>query len=230
MPARQRAAIVASNLLVPAGVLLFGWNAAAAIFLIWLDTLLVSLQLGALAFAAAKPTVAPPAGMHKGGWWIGVGIGMAFFVPVFFAPPFVVGLELHEMLQPQFPQGPLAAAFADRIIYLWIALEVVVRGVQVLARARDILHNPAASQSFTAQALDQFFGLMFRAIILINLAWLSSWFGRPGLLVFLFAASAFLVYTELHENWVRQLYSRLRQWEEELRARAKERNERAGRG
>jgi hypothetical protein len=221
---RHSAAIVASNLLAPAGVLLLGWNAAEAIFLIWLDTLLVSLQLGALALAAATRTFAPPAGMHKGGWWIGVGMGMLFIAPVFFAPPFVVGIELHETLKPQFPQGPLAAAFADRMIYLWIAVEVLVRGFQVLARASDILHNTAAIESFTARALDQLFGLMFRAVILINLAWLSSWFGRPGLLLFLFASSAFLVYTELHENWVRQLYGRLLRWEEELRARAKDRS------
>ena len=223
MPPRQRAAIIAANLLVPVGVLLFGWNAAAAVFLIWLDTLLVSLTLGALIFAALSPILAPPPGTPRGGWMIGIGVGMAFVAPMFFAPPFVVGLELYESLRAQFPEGPLTAAFADRIIYLWIAIEVVTRGFQVLARASEILHTPAAAASFTAQIAEQFLALMFRAVILIHLAWLSSWFGRPGLLVFLFAASAFLVYTELHENWLRQLYGRLRQWEEDLKERAKNR-------
>jgi hypothetical protein len=37
-------------------------------------------------------------------------------------------------------------------------------------------------------------------VILIALAWLSSWIGRPGLLVFLFAAAAFLIYSELRKN------------------------------
>jgi hypothetical protein len=65
---------------------------------------------------------------------------------------------------------------------------------------------------------------MFRAVILIWLAWLASALGRPGLLIFLFAASAFLMYTELHENWLAQLYRRLRRWEDELRSRAKDRS------
>lgn len=80
----NRAAVIAANLMVPAGVLLFGWNAAAAVFLIWLDTLLVSLQLGALLFALAKPLLAPaPGTQHTGAWWVGVGIGMGFIAPLF---------------------------------------------------------------------------------------------------------------------------------------------------
>ena len=64
---------------------------------------------------------------------------------------------------------------------------------------------------------------MFRMVILIHLAWLASWFARPGLLVFLFTAGAFLAYTELHEDWLRRLYGRWRRLEEQLRARAKNR-------
>ena len=41
---------------------------------------------------------------------------------------------------------------------------------------------------------------MYRMAILIALAWLSSWIGRPGLLVFIFAVAGFLIFTELHEN------------------------------
>ena len=223
MPPRQRAAIVAANLLVPVGVLLFGWSAAAAVFLIWLDTLLVSLTLGVLIFAAVSPTLAPPPDTHRGGWMIGIGTGMAFVAPIFLAGPFVLGLELYDWLKPQFPQGPFAAAFADRVIYLWIAIEVVIRGFQVLARAGDIVRKPAVAASFMPQIGEQFLGLMFRMVILINLAWLSSWFGRPGLLIFLFAASAFLAYVELHENWLGRLFGRLRQWEEDLKERAKNR-------
>lgn len=219
MPSRQRASIIASNLLVPAGVLLFGWNAAAAIFLIWLDTLIVSLQLGALILAAASPFLARPAGTHRGGWMIGISIGLAFVAPAFFAPPFMVGAELYDLLKPQFPQGPLAAAFADRLIFLWIGIEIVIRGWQVLVRAGEILQRPAAAASFKAEGLDQFLGLMFRMIVLLALAWLASWFGRPGLLLFLFAASAFFIYTDLHENWLRHLAGAALRWAEAHRAR-----------
>jgi len=204
----RRAGIIAANLLVPAGVLLFGWNAAAAIFLIWLDMLLVSLGLGALVFAAFSPLLIAPAGVHKGGWMIGIGIGMLFVAPIFIAPPLVVGLELYDSAKAQFPQGPVAAAFADRVIYLWIAMEIAVRGFQVLARASEIANKPAAAGSFMPQIGEQVLALMFRAVILVHLAWLSSRFGRPGLLAFLFAASAFLMVTELHENWLARLYSR----------------------
>ena len=196
----RRAAIIAANLLVPVGVLAFGWNGAAAIFLIWLDTLLVSLLLGALIIAALSPLLAPPAELHRGGWMIGVGIGMAFAAPLFFVPPIVVGLELYDWLKPQFPEGPLVAAFADRVIYLWIALEVLIRGDYVFARARKILQQPALAASFAVQTTTQVLALTYRMVILIGLAWLSSWVGRPGLLVFLFAASAFLIYSELHKN------------------------------
>jgi hypothetical protein len=196
----RRAEIIAANLLVPVGVLAFGWNGAAAVFLIWLDTLLVSLQLGALVFAAVNPLLAPPADTHRGGWTIGVGIGMAFAAPMFFVPPFVVGLELYEWLKPQFPEGPLSAAFADRIIYVWIAIGVLIRGDYVLARARKILQQPAVAASFAVQTMTQLLALMYRMVILIGLAWLSSWTGRPGLLVFLFAAAAFLIYSELRKN------------------------------
>jgi hypothetical protein len=214
-------AVVVANLLVPAGVLLFGWNAAAAVFLIWLDTAIVSLRLAVLIFAAASPLFVRPPGTHRGGWMIGIGIGMAFFAPIFVAAPLMVGMELYDSLRTQFPQGPLAAAFADPVIYLWIAIEIALRGVQVLGRAREILSQPALAASFTAQIAEQFLALMFRMVILIHLAWLASWFARPGLLLFLFAASAFLAYTELHENWLRQLYGRWRRLEEQLRARAK---------
>jgi hypothetical protein len=217
LPPGQRATIVGANFLVPAGVLFFGWNAAAAVFLIWLDMLLFSVRLGVLVFAAVSPLLAAPAGTHRGGWMIGIGIGMLFVAPIFIAPPLMVGLELYDSLKGQFPQGPLAAAFADRVIYLWIAIEIAVRGFQMLRkRAVDAL--------VIAQIGEQVLGLMFRAVILIWLAWLASALGRPGLLIFLFAASAFLMYTELHENWLAQLYRRLRRWEDELRSRAKDRS------
>jgi hypothetical protein len=203
LPPGQRASIIAANLLVPAGVLFFGWNAAAAVFLIWLDMLLFSIRLGVLVFAAVSPLLAAPPDTHKAGWAIGTGIGMLFVAPVFVAPPLMVGLELYDALKPQFPQGPLAAAFADRVIYLWIAIELAVRGFQILQKR-------AAGGLAIAQIGEQVLGLMFRAVILIWLAWLASALGRPGLLVFLFAASAFLMYTELHENWLAQLYRRLR--------------------
>ena len=129
-------------------MLAFGWNAAAAVFLIWLDTLLVSLALGAIIFAAVSPALAAPPGTHKGGWRIGIGLGLLFVVPMFFAGPLVLAAELYDSLRPQFPQGPLAAAFADRVIYLWIALELVVRGFQVLgARARSSTSPPRRYRS-----------------------------------------------------------------------------------
>jgi len=198
----RRAEIIAANLLVPVGVLAFGWNGAAAVFLIWLDTLLVSLQLGALIFAAVSPLLAPPADTRRDGWTIGVGIGigMAFVAPMFFVPPVVVGFELYDWLKPQFPEGPLAAAFNDRVIYVWIALGVLIRGDHVLARARKILQQPALGASFPVQATTQLLALMYRMVILIGLAWLSSWIGRGGLLIFLFAASAFLIYSELRKT------------------------------
>ena len=196
----RRAEIIAANLIVPVGVLAFGWNGAAAVFLIWLDTLLVSLQLGALIFAALSPRLAPPAGTQRAGWTIGVGIGVMFAAPMFFVPPIVVGVELYDWLKPQFPEGPLAAVFTDRIIYVWIAIGVLIRGDYVLARVRKILQQPAPEPSFAAQTMTQLLALMYRMVILIGLAWLSSWIGRPGLLVFLFAASVLLIYTELHEN------------------------------
>jgi hypothetical protein len=219
------AAVVAANLLVPAGVLVFGWNAAAAAFLIWLDTLLYSLTLGALGLAAARRSFAPPPEMQrqKAGWWAGIGLGMLFVAPVFFAPPVVLGLELHDALRRHFPQGPLAAAFADRAIYLWIVLALVIRSLQVSSLAREILGNAALVESIGARAADQLLGLVLRAVILIHLAWLVAWFGRPGLLVFLFAASAFLAYTELHEDWVRRGLRRLQRWEARLKERARNR-------
>jgi hypothetical protein len=222
---KGNATVIAANLLVPAGVLLFGWNIATAVFLIWLDALLYSLQLGVLVFALAKPTFAPPAGTpHPAAWRVGIGIGMAFFMPLFFVPPLVLGAELHDLLRPQFPQGPLAAAFSQRLIFLWIAIEVVVRGLQVLSRASELLNKPAAASSFGARAGYVFLGLMYRMVILLWLAWASAWFGRAGLLVFLFLAGALLAYTELHEDWVRHLYARFRLWEERLRSRAKDRS------
>jgi hypothetical protein len=148
---------------------------------------------------------------------IGIGIGMLFVAPIFIAPPLMVGLELYDSLKGQFPQGPLAAAFADRVIHLWIAIEIAVRGFQMLRKH-------AVDALVIAQIGEQVLGLMFRAVILIWLAWLASALGRPGLLIFLFAASAFLMYTELHENWLAQLYRRLRRWEDELRSRAKDRS------
>jgi hypothetical protein len=196
---------------VPFGVLLLGWNAAAAVFLVWLDTLLVSLQLGALAVAAVIRGLPPQAGVHRGGWWIGVGLGMLFVAPVFFAPPLVLGMELHDALRPQFPAGPLAAAFADRVIYLWIALEVLFRIGQVRARWREISDPAVPLESFAPRAADQLLGLILRAVILIHLAWLSAWLGRGGLLAFLFAAGAFLAYVESYEDWARRLLQRLQQ-------------------
>jgi hypothetical protein len=222
---KGNAIIIAANLLVPAGVLLFGWNIAAAVLLIWLDALLFSLQLGVLMFALAKPAFAPPAGtLHTTAWWVGVGIGTAFFVPVFFVPPLVLGAELHDLLRPQFPQGPLAAALSQRLIFLCIAIEVVMRGLQVRSRASELLNTPAAASSFGAQGWYMLVGLMYRMVILLGLAWASAWFGRSGLLVFLFLAGALLAYTELHEDWVRHLYARFRLWEERLRSRAKDRS------
>jgi len=191
----RRAEIIAANLIVPVGVLAFGWNGAAAIFLIWLDTLLVSLLLVVLIVAARGPLLAPPADMPRGGWMLGIGV----VAPVFFVPP-LVGLELYDWLKPQFPEGPLAAAFTDRIIYVWIAIGVLIRGDYVLARARKILQQPALAPSFAVQTTTQLLALMYRLVILIALAWLSSWTGRPGLLAFLFAAAAFLIYSELRKN------------------------------
>jgi hypothetical protein len=200
---------------VPLGVLLFNWNAAAALFLIWLDTLLVGLQLGALVLAAAVRSLPPPAGTPRGGWWIGIGLGMLFVAPLFFAPPLVLGMELHDALKPHFPAGPLAAAFADRIVYAWIALEVVLRGWHVVMRWRDSSSRPL--ESLALPIADQLLGLVFRVVVLLHLAWLSAWLGRLGLLAFLFAAGAFLACAESHENWVRRLFQRLQQWQVERR-------------
>jgi hypothetical protein len=222
LPREQRIAVVVANLLVPGGVLLLGWNAAAAAFLIWLDMALVSLGLGVLVFAALRPTLPTPPGTHRGGWLIGVGIGMLFVAPIFIAPPLLVGMEIHDSLRAQFPQGLLAAAFADRAIYLWIAIELVTRGFQVLARAGQMARQSAAAASFVPQIGEQVMALMFRAVILIHLAWLAAWLGRAGLVAFLFGASAFLMYTELHENWLRRLHGRLLQFEAKLKERAKE--------
>jgi hypothetical protein len=219
----NRAAVIAANLMVPAGVLLFGWNAAAAVFLIWLDTLLVSLQLGVLLFALAKPLLAPaPATQHTAAWWVGVGIGMAFVAPLFFAPPLVLGAHLHDALRPQFPQGPLAAAFASHLMFLWIGIEVTLRGIQVIGRAQDLINRPLAAASFSAQAVYQLIGLAWRMLILMALAWMASGFGRAGLIAFLFAVAAFLAYTELHEDWVGRLYRWFEHKEKELRARRRE--------
>jgi hypothetical protein len=211
MNRRRQASIVAANLLAPLGVLAFGWNAAAAVFLVWLDTLLVSLQLGALALAAGIRGLPAPAGTHRGGWWIGIGLGMLFVAPLFFAPPLLLGMELHDALRPQFPAGPLAAAFADRGVYLWIALEVLVRGWQVCLRWREVADPAFALDAFAPRAADQLLGLVFRTVVLIHLAWLAAWLGRPGLIVFLVAAGAFLAYAESHEDWVRRLLQRLQQ-------------------
>lgn len=200
---------MAANLLVPAGVLLFGWNAAAAVFLLWLDTLLLSLQLGVVLFAAAKPLVVRPPEVHGGGWAIGIGIGLAFVLPLFLVPPLIVGAELHELLKRHFPQGPFAVAFADRLIYLAIAVEVLVRGVQVLGRVREVLARPEESKAYAAQGAQQFASLVMRMVVLIMLAWLAAGIGRPGLLGFLLAAGAFLAYSELNESWLRRLQERL---------------------
>ena len=208
MPPSQRATIIAANLLVPAGVLLWGWDAAAAVFLVWLDMLLLSARTGVLVFAALGPRLAAPPGVHKGGWMIGTGLGMLFVVPIFIAPPLVVGLELLDSLSAQFPQGPLAAAFGERMIYLWIAVAVLTRAFQRPARTPSV-----------AQFGEQVLGLIFRAVILIWLAWLVSALGRAGLLIFLFAASSFLMYTELQEDWVSRLHGRFRAWEEKVKAR-----------
>lgn len=186
-------------------------------FLVWLDTLLVGLQLGALAVAAVMRGVPPPAGVHRGGWWIGIGLGMLFVAPAFFAPPLVLGMELHDALRQQFPAGPLAAALADRMIYLWIALEVLFRFGHVRARWREISDPAVALESLAPRAADQFLGLILRAVILIHLVWFSAWLGRPGLLVFLFAAGAFLACAEAREDWARRLFQRLQQWQVERR-------------
>ena len=219
MPQEQRIAIVVANLLVPGGVLFLGWNAAAAAFLIWLDMALVSVGLGVLVFAAFSPTLVRPPGAHRGGWLIGVGIGMLFVAPIFIAPPLLVGMEIHDSLRAQFPQGLVAAAFADRAIYLWIAIELATRGFQVLARARQMAAQRAAAASFVPQIGAQVMALMFRAVILIHLAWLAAWLGRAGLVVFLFAASAFLMYTDLQQDWLSRLHRRFRAWEAALKAR-----------
>ena len=83
----------------------------------------------------------------------------------------------------------------------FVAPPLAVRGFQ-------ILHRRAVCGLGIAQIGEQVLALMFRAVILIALASLASWFGRAGLVAFLFAAGAFLMYTELHENWLAQLYRR----------------------
>src|SRR5688572_9304368 len=108
-----RAALIVGNLLTPLGVLAFGWSLAAAVFLIWLDIVFISVQLGVLILAAASHSLAPPADTpHTVAWRVGVGIGVALFSPLFVAPPLIIGTYLLDLLAPQSPDGPFAAIFA----------------------------------------------------------------------------------------------------------------------
>ena len=89
-------------------------------------------------------------------------------------------MELHDLLKRHFPQGPLVAAFADRWIYLAIAIGVLARGVQLLERAREILGRPADAKTHAAQGAEQFVLLVMRMVVLILLCWLAAGMGRPG--------------------------------------------------
>jgi hypothetical protein len=226
-----RAAIIIGNLLTPLGVLLFGWSVAAAVFLIWLDIIFVSVQLGVLIFAAGSHALAPPAGTsHTTAWWIGVAIGAGLMAPLFIAPPLVFGAQLLDLLAPQSPDGPFAAIFAGRVIILWVAIQVLLRGWQVVSRAGELRRDASAAASFVPQAAYQFLALAYRLLLLLALIWVSSLFGRHGALVFLFVGTALMTYFELHENWLPDIAAKLRALEEELREKGRARRaERDGR-
>lgn len=218
--AGQRAAIIAGNLVAPLGVLLLGWNVAAALFIVWLDTLFISLQLGILVLAAASHALAPPADTpHTAAWWVGVGIGVAFLAPMFVVPPLVVGGYAMDLVRPQFAEGPWAAVFSSRLILIGIGLTLILRGGQVLTRAAELRRDAGAVASFIPQAGYQFLALAYRMLILMALIWVSSFFGRHGAIVFLLAATALLTYGELHENWLHDLAAWAKRKEDRLRER-----------
>jgi hypothetical protein len=206
----RRAAVIAGNLLAPLGVLLFGWSVATAVFLIWLDTCFISLQLGILIFAAASHALAPPAGTpHTGGWWAGVGIGVALMAPMFVAPPLLLGAYLLDLLAPQTPSGPAAAIFAGRLVMVWVAIQVLLRGWQIVTRAAELRRDAEAAASFVPKAGYQLLALIYRMVILMALIWVSSLFGRYGGLIFLFVATVLMTYAELHEDWLQKLAARM---------------------
>ena len=207
----RRVAVIAGNLLAPLGVLLFGWNVATAVFLIWLDTCFISLQLGILIFTVMGRSIEPPAGTEPtGAWRFGIGIGMALMSPMFVAPPLLLGAYLLDLLAPQMPNGPAAALFAGRLVMVWVAIQVLLRGSEIVSRARELRRDADAAASFVPKAGYQLLALIYRMVVLMALVWVSSLFGRYGGLVFLFIATALMTYAELHEDWLQKLAARMK--------------------
>jgi hypothetical protein len=86
------------------------------------------------------------------------------------------------------------------VVPIFVAPPLAVGMVLHDSLAFQILHRRAVGGLVIAQIGEQVLALMFRAVILIALASLASWFGRAGLVAFLFAAGAFLMYAELQRT------------------------------
>ena len=215
----DRWSIVSGNLLPVAGAAFFGWSAAPAIFVIWLDALLCNLQLVIPVLAIFSRTPGTPGEeAHPSAYRVGAAIGAAIAAFAFCAPSIGAGFAIYGLIETRYPGGPLAAVFAAGGMYAWVVIAMALRAVRI----RSIViatRSESGADAYKASAADQLINVANRCLVLLLLANVSQVLGHAGLIVFLLLASAFTSYVELHDNWVKHLEGKVAAWGEAWRAR-----------
>ena len=205
---RGRALLIAGNALPLIGTIVFGWDAAPAVILIWLDTFLCNLQFVAGVLASGLRIMPLPVeGPHLRSQRIGAGIGVGVVGFAFCSPSIATGIGVYQLLEHHFTSEALARVLASPGMYLWVAIELAL-GSYHIAKGyaaggyRDAEHMRSAAPV-------QFANIANRCAVLLALAWLFQLLGRFGLVAFLLAATCFISYVDLHENWLSHLQARV---------------------
>ncbi len=244
MKNNDKLAIVAGNLLPVLGVLVFGWDAAPAVFVLWLDTFLCNMQFivtlasvmdpAKVKFDFSKyyqPQAAPPPPRQFGKTASIIGkIVVAPLIVVLFImiawlvlcivvaviclsfPALGIGILLYMQLDSHYPAGVLTTVFAAPGMGIWVLLNLAARLMQTVRTAVDAASGRQKRESFRATAPEQYILLYNRCAVLEFLIWISIWMGRPGLILFLGLASAFVSYVDTRENWLADLKAKGGEW------------------
>ena len=204
----ERALLIAGNALPLIGTIGFGWGAAPAVILIWLDAFLCNLQFVAGVLASGLRIMPlPTEGPHLRAQRIGAGIGVGVVAFAFCSPSIATGIGVYQLLEHHFASEAFARVLASPWIYLWLAIELAF-GSYRIAKAyaaggyRDAEHLRNAAPV-------QFANIANRCAVLLALAWLAQLLGRFGLIAFLVVATCFISYVDLHENWLAHLQAKV---------------------
>ena len=195
------------NALPLPGVLLLGWEAAPAIFMLWVDTLLRNVQFVATLAAVARwsnlrsrsGVLSSELARSPATWF---GTVMARIAAVVLVPVLVV------QLAPHYPEGLLGALTAARGLYPLLVLDVAAC-VYVAAQAVSAARGQDQGRSIRTSATERYILLYNRCVILELIAWISLWMGHAGTVIFLVLASAFISYVDTRENWLKDFEAKI---------------------